>query len=460
MFPAAFVPFVQQRPIGVMARAIIERFFEPGPLDVLFRQTAVGQYERELLFSSVVDLMQSVVLGAEPSVYAAYRKRRHKLPVSDDAIYNKLRGMELGVSVAVIRDSAQRAAVVIDELKARRAPWLPGYRVRILDGNHLSATEHRLEPLRDTWAAPLPGKVLVVMDPELGLAGDAFLTPDGHAQERSLLDEVLETVREQDLWIADRNFCTHKFLFEIARKLAFFLIRQHGQVQGHLKGGRRYIGESSTGRVYEQNIELIHAGQTRTFRRITIELLKPTRDGDMVLHLLTNLPEEVSALQCAELYRRRWSIETLFYEVTQTLQCEIKTLCYPPAALFVFCLALMAANSVAVLKAAIRATHGEEEADEMSGYYMALEIKQVHAGMMIALPPEEWSIFRAMNVAEFAAKLKEMAAHMDLGMYRKSKRGPKKPPPTMDKYRNGGHVSTYKILRDKKRNFSITLGPR
>jgi IS4 transposase len=449
MFAAAFTAFIQQRPIGVMARAIVERFFEPEPLDDLFRRTAVVQYERELLFSSVVDLMQSVVLGAEPSVFAAFRKRRHELPVSDDSIYNKLKGMELGLSAAVVSDSAQRAAAVIDELQARRAPWLPGYNMRILDGNHLSATEHRLEPLRTVSAAPLPGKILVVMDPELGVAREVFLTPDGHAQERSLLDDVLQSVRERDLWMADRNFCTMKFLFEIADKMAFFLIRQHGQIQGRLKGGRKFIGDSSTGKVYEQKLALTHAGETRTVRRITIELLTPTRDGDMVLHLLTNLPNEVTALQCAELYRKRWSIETLFYEVTQTLACEVKTLCYPSAALFVFCLALMAANAVAVLKAALRATHGEKEADEMSAYYMALEIKQVHEGMMIALPTTEWTIFRKMSVAEFATQLKEMAAHMDLEYYRKSKRGPKKPPPTKSAYRNGSHVSTHKILKEK-----------
>ena len=78
---------------------------------MLFRETAVAQYERNLLFSSVVDLMQAVVLGAEPSVFASYRKRRHTLPVTDDSIYNKLKGMELGVSEALVRDSAQRAAV-------------------------------------------------------------------------------------------------------------------------------------------------------------------------------------------------------------------------------------------------------------------------------------------------------------------------------------------------------------
>src|SRR5271166_960311 len=119
MFPAAFLPFIQQRPLGVMVQAIIERFFEPEHLDAVFRETAVQQFERNLLFSAVVELMQSVVLGAEPSVLAAYRKRRHKLPVTDDSIYNKLKGMELVVSEALVRDSAHRAAEVIDELKAR-----------------------------------------------------------------------------------------------------------------------------------------------------------------------------------------------------------------------------------------------------------------------------------------------------------------------------------------------------
>jgi IS4 transposase len=449
MLPAAFAPFIEQRPIGVMARAILERFLEPQRLDELFRQTAQQQYQRHLLFSAVVELMQSVVLGVEPSVFAAYRKRQVALPVSDDAVYLKLRGMELGVSAALVGDSARRAAEAIDELGARRAAWLPGYRVRVLDGNHLAATEHRLEPLRQTWAAPLPGRLLVVLDPERGLAVDAFLTPDGHAQERSLLDDVLATVRARDLWIADRNFCTLKFLFDIAACAAFFVIRQHGSVKGRLRGRRRHVGESSTGQVYEQAIELEHAGQTRRLRRITVELRQPTRDGDTVLHLLTNLPEEVAAVACAELYRKRWSIETLFYEVTQTLHCEVKTLCYPPAALFVFCLALLAANA-AFRTAALRATHGEAEAETLSDYYLALELKQVHEGMMVALPPPQWASFRRMSVAAFAATLRGIAQHVDLRRYEKSTRGPKKPPPTKDQYRNGGHVSTHKLLRDKK----------
>jgi IS4 transposase len=446
MLPKAFDAFIQERPICVMAQAVVEHLFQPERLDALFECTAEKQYHRKLLFSSVVELMHSVVLCVEPSVYAAFRHRSKILEVSDQAVYDKLDGMELGLSAALVRDSAQQASPVIDELKARREPWLPGYQMHILDGNHLSATEHRAEELRTTWAAPLPGKVLVVLEPETGLATEVFLTPDGHAQERSLLDDVLQTVRERDIWMADRNFCTLKFLFEIAGKLAFFIIRQHGCVKGLLKGKRRFVGEGSTGHVYEQALELTLAGEKRTFRRLTVELRVPTRDGDMVLHLLSNLPDKIAGLRIAELYRQRWTIETLFLEVTQTLACEINTLCYPKAALFVFCMALMAANAVAVIKAALRAVHGDEKADELSGYYLALEIEQVHGGMMIALPPVCWAAFGNMNTKTFAKTLKKIASHADLQMYRKSRRGPKKPPPKKDKYNNGGHVSTHKLL--------------
>jgi len=448
MLPKAFQAFIEQSPIGVMAHAVLENLFQPERLDALFERTAQKQYQRTLLFSSVVELMHAVVLGVEPAVYAAYRKRRQTLKVSDQAVYDKLDGMELGLSAALVKDSAQQAETVINELGARRDPWLPSYRVRILDGNHLSATEHRIEELRTTWAAPLPGKVLAVLEPETGLATDVFLTPDGHAQERSLLDDVLASVRERDVWIADRNFCTMKFLFEIAKKLGCFIIRQHGTLKGKLRGRRVFQGEGPTGKIYEQTIEFTYEEKTYKLRRITIELNEATRDGDTSLHLLTNLPAKVSALKVADLYRKRWTIETLFLEVTTTLTCEIHTLCYPKAALFVFCLALVAANAVAVIKGALRAAHGEEKADELSGYYLALEVKQVHAGMMIALPPVCWEVFHGMEAPGFAKLLKKIAAHVDLERYRKSPRGPKKPPPKKDRYQNGGHVSTHKLLTD------------
>lgn len=448
MLPSVFQKFVERSPIGVMAQGVVVNLFQPDRLDALFARTAQRQYQRTLLFSAVVELMHGVVLGVEPTVYAAYRNRRHTLAVSDQALYDKLDGLELGVSAALVRDAAEQAEAVIDHLAARRESWLPGYRVRVLDGNQLSATEHRLEELRTTWAAPLPGRALVVLEPTTGLATQVFLTPDGHAQERSLLDEVLATVAADDLWIADRQFCTLKFLASIAAKQGYFVIRQHGTLRGQLRGRRVVRGESPTGTVSEQTLDMTYEGQVIRLRRITVELNEATRDGDWQVHLLTNLPAAVPAVTGAELYRKRWSIETLFWEVTTTLTCEVRTLCYPKAALFVFCLALAAANAVAVLKAALRAAHGAEAADEVSGYYLALEVRQVQAGLLIAVPEGEWAALAALSAKAFARWLKTLAARVDLARYRKTQRGPKKPPPKKRRYRNGGHVSTHKLLTD------------
>jgi len=445
---SVFDPFVEQRPVCVLGRGVLERLLDPERIDELFENTAESGYTRTLQFSTLVQLMGDVVLGVYPAVHAAFQflHEAGDIPVSLTAVYNKLDRVEPCVSAALVRDSAEQAAPVIDAMNGRLAAWLPGYRCRIVDGNHLSATEHRLKELRRTWAAPLPGTILVVLDQERMLAEEVFLTEDGHAQERRLFDKILPSVKHKDLWIADRNFCTLKFLFGIARRGGSFLIRQHGQVKGRLIGRKRKIGRCKTGIVYEQTIRATDpdTGETADFRRITIKLDKPTRDGDCELHLLSNVSvEDADAIVLAGLYGKRWTIETVFQEITQTLQCEIDTLGYPKAALFAFCLALLAFNAVSVLKASLRAIHGEQTVQQtVSGYFLSLEIRGTYDGMMIAIPEQHWTVFRTLTTRKLATLLKQIAKHVTLSRYKKHPRGPKKPPPKKTTYKNGGHVST------------------
>src|SRR5207248_7968086 len=139
-------------------------------------------------------------------------------------------------------------------------------------------------------------------------------------------------------------------------------------------------------------------------RRVVVELDQPTRDGDTAIALLTNLPAAVDARTVAKAYRKRWRIEGAFQELTVTLHCEVNTLCYPRAALFAFCVAVAAYNVQSALKGVMRALHGTEKVEmDLSRYFVADEIGQVYRGMMVALPPEEWAIFRHMNFDEYAA---------------------------------------------------------
>ena len=59
MLGEVFTAFVEQSPVSVMMRALMERIFRPERLDEIFETHAKVQYTRELLFSTLVNLMTS-----------------------------------------------------------------------------------------------------------------------------------------------------------------------------------------------------------------------------------------------------------------------------------------------------------------------------------------------------------------------------------------------------------------
>ena len=407
------------------------------------------------LFSTVYDLLSQVVFRIKPSVRAAYRDHEAKVGASLISLYNKLNGVETHTSAELVRYSAAELAPLIEQLDGVRAPWLPGYRVKIVDGNCIEASDRRLKALREVRGGALPGKSLVVYEPAHGLVRDVFPCEDGHAQERSLFGLVLETVQAGDLWIQDRNFCTCALLCEIDTRGAGFITRQHGGLPFEVVNALRPAGRIETGQVAEQRVQVRDAqGVAHLFRRIRVKLDQATRDGDRVLYILTNLPlRKASAKRVARLYRKRWTLETAFQHLEAYFHSEINTLGYPKAALFGFCLALVAYNMLAVVLAALRSVHGAQTIDqELSLYYVANDIAQTYHGMMIAIPEDEWRVFSRMRPAEMVATLRELARKVRLKAYRKSPRGPKKPRPKRQGTPKAAHVSTAKLLREQKVN--------
>lgn len=447
-----FGRFCSERPIAVMGQLALSRLLDPKSVDEIFEQVSEVQYERTLMFSSLAEMMSAVVLSKQASVNAAYKKMKDELGVSLNAVYGKLDRVEPRISKALVRYAYQQVVAIRKEFRGTPQNDIPGYRTRILDGNHLGKTEHRLAETRNSTAAPLPGKSLVVLEPRYEAIADYFPIEDGHAQERSALDDVIETVRRNDLWVADRNFCTLKLMYEIDSRNAFFVIRHHEKLEGEGLGKRKRIGNSETGVVYERTMKISkYDGRRMTVRRIEVELKEPTRDSDYVLVILTNVPkEDADALKIAQIYRDRWKIETAFQVMTQSLRCEVNTLCYPKAALFAFSLACVAYNALALVRAAIAVERGRTEADLLSHYYLALEIAQTTDGMLIAIPVERWLEVSSLPLDEFTERMRDIARNIDLDVYRKAKRGPKKQKPKKKHKKNVVHVSTAKILAQRK----------
>jgi len=449
-----FERFVEETPVTVMARAAIEHALPSDELDALFDEHAEHQYTRELVFSAVVDLMGVVVGKIQPSVRAAYKAVQGTLPVTLTALYDKLNHLEPVVSGALVCHTAQRLESVVRAMHAEVPALLPGFRVRIIDGSHLAATQRRLEVLRGSIAGPLPGQSLVVLDPELMMATHMIPCEDGHAQERSLSPQIIGLVNANDVWIADRNFCTTTLLTGIAKHVAFFVIRHHANLPFVTVGTLRKCGRTDTGIVFEQSVTIRDSdGQMMKLRRVVIRLDKPTRDGDSDMSILTNLPKKAaSGVAVAELYRNRWKVETMFQSLTQMLNGEIDTLAYPRAALLGFATALLSYNVLSTVQAALRAAFGTEKVqNEVSAYYIANEIRVNTGGMKIALEPEVWKEFETMKPAALAKYLVRWASHANLMKYERSRRGPKKPVPKRTRFPKKTHVSTARLLAESRR---------
>lgn len=93
-----------------------------------------------------------VAMGLRPSLHAAARQA-DDLPVSLAALYDKVRRTEPEVLRALVRRSAERLAPVLSAIEAR-PPSLPGFALRVLDGNHLLS-----QPEAPEGPAGAPGRV-------------------------------------------------------------------------------------------------------------------------------------------------------------------------------------------------------------------------------------------------------------------------------------------------------------
>lgn len=446
MFGEILQVFAEKSPVTVMVHGLLARILNADKIDAFFEQVRDVQYTKKILFSSLLEIMLQVVCRVRGNVHVAYLNSG--IEASRVALYAKLQNLEPNTVRELWRYCANDAAAIIKEMKGTNSVLLSGYRTRFVDGNCLEATEHRLQVLRDTKAGALPGKSLVFFDPALGLAVDLIPCEDGHAQERTLLAQVLDTVEANDLLVADRNFSVLSFRFGLATRNGYFIIRQHQSTPFNSLSSRQFKCRTETGRVFEELVLLRHEGQELKVRRLLIKFKKPTRNGELEVAIFSNLPTTaVTANQIAMVYQSRWGIETAFQKVEKYLNSELNTLGYPKAALFGFGIALVAFNLYAVVMAAIRAAYPTKNINgEVSDYYIAEEVSTISGGMSLIVPETEWDPFLKGSISEVSLILLYLAGQLNLRKFKKHKRRPKKPPLPKEAFKGKPHVSTARLL--------------
>lgn len=308
-----------------MAYLALDRALPASWVDEIFETHRKRQYPRELLFSSVVELMLLVTLGQRPSLHAAVRKLEQQLPVSLAALYAKVQRTEPEVLRALVQGSAQRLVPVSACLPQSKS--LPGWQLRIFDGNHLPASEKRLAALREVRGAALPGHTLVVYDPDSALVCDIVACEDAYESEHTAAAMLIEQATEQQVWIGDRHFCNRALLQGLLQRRACFIVREqtnHPRLEA--VGAWSEATAVETGEVREQSIVLgpNQTGAQQCWRRIEIALHAPNEAGEHSIRLWSNLPQHIDAASIAQLYRKRWRIEGMFGRLESVLNSELR----------------------------------------------------------------------------------------------------------------------------------------
>jgi len=439
--------FEKQAPASVMTKLVLEQAVPAEWVDKVFDDHRQRQYSRELLFSNVVELMSLVSLGLRPSLHAAARKMEG-LSVSLAALYDKVNRTEPELLRALISGSAERLEPTIKTLG--HSSILPGWQLRVVDGNHLPSTQKRLGPLRTERGAARPGFSVVAYDPDLDLVVDIQPCEDAHASERVSVLPLLARASAGQLWMADRLYCTLPVLQACEDTGASFIVRQPSKHPRLMRESDwQESGSVDSGTVREQLIE-VKGG--RRWRRIELSLQTANDSGDLVMWFWSNLPDTVSACQIADLYRRRWSIEGMFQRLEAVLDSEIKSLGSPKAALLGFASAVLAYNILSVLKRSVDQAHRETQPEgwEASIFHLAVHVRSGYEGMQIALPAESFPLEKTSQ--GLAERLLALARLIKPKAVAKSPRGPKvaKSKEWLDGKAARVHVSTARVLKAAK----------
>jgi len=435
-----FQKFPEENALCLPNRFPLEILFDAKRLEEVARKTSL-QYRWDFLFSQAIAMILSLDFRVPALVHVAFHGLKEERGVCDKIISLKTPKLYKGVSGSVISDSAKQMNPIINAFQSRHQACVLSYKAKVKDGNHLAAIERRVKELRTKTSGQLLETVFAADEQEADLVTKVFLIRDSHAQERSVLDEVLLTVETKALLKAERNFCTKDFLKGIVKGNGFYVVHQHGGLLGTDVGIGSAEVQVEGGKVSEGDDRLSQGETGFGVRRITLVLSEETRDRDKLMYLLTNLPDEIPGAMIAEVYRKRWTIARRFYEVAQTLNFEPNTQGYPQAALFAFCLALIVSNALALIKASLCAVHNSQAPEKMCHYHMARQIQEILAGMLVVLPPKNCMIYGQMEPVEFAGIPRQAAMNVKSENFKKAKHGPKKKPTRMKEIKYIAHFN-------------------
>jgi hypothetical protein len=307
--------------LGSVAELLHEHL--TGPLVAgAFEELRDGERERVWTLQQMMAFWTAVILRAPKSLSEALREasgavasRYPPVETSDQAFFQRCSNLKWEFFARVFRAFVESVSAVERPRFARHHEKIEERfgRILIMDGSNLEPVARRLKITWGHTAVPIPGKIFACYDLMRGTLADLLYSHTQKTAELSFAREVLGQLEPGCLLLGDRLYGTPQFLSEVSKSGLYGVFRrpQSGSVDVQQELGTYAYGD---GTLTDQEVVFGKRVQQRArLIRLTIEEKK--------YEFATNVldPMTLSAVEVADLYRNRWDVERMFYDLKEVL---------------------------------------------------------------------------------------------------------------------------------------------
>jgi len=375
----AFVTELMRRsPLATAVLDVCDYVFDRQLLEEVWQGHRGKCYDDKLLFPDFLRLMRDALTrhGGSAHQLFVHLESRDAAPVDESNFYRKLARMPVALSRALLRQCTQRLLPLMPATGTTTLPaCFDDYQVIVADGKAIKNVAKRLAPTRGYVGKLLGAKALVAMDLRSGMAVAMNDTLDGMANEVPLVPGLMPQLHQLGgerpiLSVWDRQFddpATMRLMsgrdgdaFVVRMKHKNMPFAAESAVKTRDDKGREVVDEIGT---------LSSGKKAMRVRRVTLKRDAKAGEDDVVL--LTNLTDRTrfAADDLLALYQKRWGIEQVFQQVTETFCLSHLIGCQPKAVLLQLAFCLLLYNVMQLVKAYV-AQDGKVRPAVVSMHYL------------------------------------------------------------------------------------------
>lgn len=319
----------QERDVDLLGSiAILNGHMTEALCHEVFGETRIAERERDWTLSALARFWTAVILRKPKSLTQAFEEA--KRANGNDELWPMVEGTRqaffdrsktlrsdffAGLFHRFVESTTPEAPASFCSEFAELRRFFP--EIFVIDGSRLDKIAHRLKILRNVRSVILPGNILALYDLFRGCPRRILFDADAASAEIPRARKLLGHIPEGTLLLGDRGFASVVLFSELEERHLYGVLR----LTKTLSFTR--VGPASPRRKYDGGVledEFIDLGSGQTTTPQTVRLIR-YRSGSFSIKLLTNVldPEKLSGDTIVRLYRARWTIERMYFDLKSVL---------------------------------------------------------------------------------------------------------------------------------------------